>query len=285
MGFVASFLIVYGVAGVVLGVAFAIAIGRWLHHQRRSQVAACARSPSASPDAMREGFALLRGAVGADDAAPDDAVIAVEIPGGGQAAPGATPGAWHTRARAFSLRLPSGAAVRVEPASGRLALDTTFVPASRGGAFVYRSEVRPGDAIYIAGSLRREIDPSAAGKGYRDAAQAWVLRAPAHGNLCVSSDTVIAHHARRARFHRAWAVALGAALTALHLGLFRAFHANVLGALAPAGDVGAAPAGGIGIGPAALALFFVGAVALAYRTLAEQTSPWTELRVERPRTA
>lgn len=277
MGFVASLLIVYGVAGVVLGAAFAIAIGRCLHHQRRSQVAAYARSPSASPGAMREGFALLRGEVGAEDAAPDDAVIAVEIPCGGRPVPGATPGAWHTRARAFSLRLPSGAAVRVEPASGRLTLDTTFIPASRGGALVYRSEVRPGDAIYIAGSVRREIDPSAAGTGYRDAAQAWVLRAPAHGNLCVSSDTVIAHHARRARFHRAWALALGAALTALHLGLFRAFHASVLGPLDPAG--------GIGIGPAALALFFVGAAALAYRTLAEQTSPWTELRVERPRTA
>ncbi|WP_437631653.1 hypothetical protein [Sorangium sp. So ce854] len=279
MGFVASLLIVYGVAGVVLGAAFAIAIGRCLHHQRRSQVAAYARSPSASPGAMREGFALLRGEVGAEDAAPDDAVIAVEIPCGGRPVPGATPGAWHTRARAFSLRLPSGAAVRVEPASGRLTLDTTFVPASRGGALVYRSEVRPGDAIYIAGSVRREIDPSAAGTGYRDAAQAWVLRAPAHGNLCVSSDTVIAHHARRARFHRAWALALGAALTALHLGLFRAFHASVLGPLGPAGGIG------IGIGPAALALFFVGAAALAYRTLAEQTSPWTELRVERPRTA
>ncbi|WP_437731782.1 hypothetical protein [Sorangium sp. So ce1335] len=277
MGFVASFLIVYGVAGVVLGAAFAIAIGRCLHHRRRSQVAAYARSPSTSPGAMREGFALLRGEVGAEDSAPDDAVIAVEIPCGGRPVPGATPGAWHTRARAFSLRLPSGAAVRVEPASGRLTLDTTFVPASRGGALVYRSEVRPGDAIYIAGSVRREIDPSAAGKGYRDAAQAWVLRAPAHGNLCVSSDTVIAHHARRARFHRAWALALGAALTGLHLGLFRAFHAGVFGALGPAG--------GIGIGPAALALFFVGAAALAYRTLAEQTSPWTELRVERPRTA
>ncbi|WP_437875416.1 hypothetical protein [Sorangium sp. So ce513] len=277
MGFVASFLIVYGVAGVVLGAAFAIAIGRCLHHQRRSQVAAYARSPSAAPGAMREGFALLRGEVGAEDAAPDDAVIAVEIPCGRRAAPGATPGAWHTRARAFSLRLPSGASVRVEPASGRLTLDTTFVPASRGGALVYRSEIRPGDAIYIAGSVRREIDPGAAGKGYRDAAQAWVLRAPSHGNLCVSSDTVIAHHARRARFHRAWALALGAALTALHLGLFRAFHASVFGPLGPAD--------GIGIGPAALALFFVGAVALAYRTLAEQTSPWTELRVERPRTA
>ncbi|XXX74519.1 hypothetical protein WMF30_43415 [Sorangium sp. So ce134] len=275
MGFVASLLIVYGVAGVVLGAAVAIAIERCLHHQRRSRVAAYARSPSASPGAMREGFALLRGEVGAEDAAPDDAVIAVEIPCGARA--GGAPGAWHTRARAFSLRLPSGAAVRVEPVCGRLNLDTTFVPASRGGVPVYVSEVRPGDAIYIAGSVRREIDPSAAGKGYRDAAQAWVLRAPAYGNLSVSSETVIAHHARRARFHRAWALALGTALAAMHLGLFRAFHASLLG------DLG--PAGGIGVGPAALALFFVGAAALAYRTLAEQTSPWTELRVERPRAA
>ncbi|WP_437925239.1 hypothetical protein WMF37_40230 [Sorangium sp. So ce291] len=273
MGFVASLLIVYGVAGVVLGAAIAIAIGRCVHHRRRSQVAAYARRPETSPGAMREGFALLRGEVGAEDGAPDDAVIAVEIPGRGQAGQAA----WQTRARAFSLRLPSGVAVRVEPASGRLTLDTTFVPARRGGEPVYVSEVRPGDAIYIAGSVRREIDPSAAGKGYRDAAQAWVLRAPAHGNLCVSSDTVIAHHARRARFHRSWALALGAALTALHLGLFLPFHARVFGALGPAR--------GIDGGPAALALFFVGAAALAYRTLSEQTSPWTELRVERPRAA
>ncbi|WP_437606731.1 hypothetical protein WMF20_38155 [Sorangium sp. So ce834] len=275
MGFVASLLIVYGVAGVALGTAVAIAIRRCLHHQRRSQVAAYARSPSAPPEAMREGFALLRGEVGAEDAALNDAVIAVEI----------APGAWRTRARAFSLRLPSGAAVRVEPVCGRLNLDTTFVPASRDGVPVYVSEVRPGDAIYIAGSMRREIDPSAAGKGYRDAARAWVLRAPTYGNLSVSSETVIAHHARRARFHRAWALALGASLAALHLGLFRAFHASVLGDLGLADGIGIDPAGGIGVGPAALALFFVGAAALAYRTLAELTSPWTELRVERPRAA
>ncbi|AUX46512.1 hypothetical protein SOCE26_080180 [Sorangium cellulosum] len=277
MGFIASLLIVYGVAGVALGGAVAVAIGLCLHHRRRSRVAAYARSPSASPAAMREGFALLRGEVAADDAAPDDAVIAVEIPYCGEASPGAALGPWQTRARAFSLRLASGAAVRVVPASGKLSLDTTFVPTSRGGMPVYVSEVRPGDAIYIAGAVRRELDPSAAGKGYRDAAQAWVLRAPAQGNLCVSSETVIAHHARRARFHRAWALALGGALAALHLVLFRPFHASVFGALGPAGD--------IGVGPAALALFLVGAAALAYRTLAEQTSPWTELRVERPRTA
>src|SRR6187401_2864186 len=114
MGVTASLLIVYGVAGLVLGAAVAIAIGRALHHQRRSQIAAYARSPSASPVAIREGFALLRGEVGAVDDAPGDAVIAVEIPCGGQAGPGAAPGAWQTRARAFSLRLSSGAAVRVE---------------------------------------------------------------------------------------------------------------------------------------------------------------------------
>ncbi|WP_437587328.1 hypothetical protein [Sorangium sp. So ce1000] len=275
MGFVASLLIVYGVAGVVLGVAVAIAIERSLHHQRRSQIAAYARSPSASPGAMREGFALLRGEVSAEDAAPGEAVIAVEIPLGGQGS--AAPGAWQTRARAFSLRLPSGAAVRVEPTGGRLNLDTTFVPTRRDGVPVYMAEVRPGDTIYIAGSVRREIDASAAGAGYRGAARAWVLRAPTYGNLSVASETVIAHHARRARFHRAWALALGGALAALHLGLFRAFHASVLGAVGPAS--------GIGIGPAALALFFVGAAALSYRTLAEQTSPWIELRVDRSRAA
>ncbi|MDC0678821.1 hypothetical protein [Sorangium atrum] len=145
MGFVASLFIVYGVAGVVLGVAVAIAIGRCLHHRRRSQIAAYARSPSASPGAIREGFALLRGEVSAEDAAPGDAVIAVEIPCGG------------------------------------------------------------------------------------------------------------------------------------HLGPFRAFHASVLGTVEPTGS--------IDIGPAALALFFVGAAALTYRTLAEQTSPWIELRVDRSRAA
>ncbi|WP_437903904.1 hypothetical protein WME95_36205 [Sorangium sp. So ce327] len=275
MGFVASLFIVYGVAGVVLGVAVAIAIGRCHHHRRRSQIAAYARSPSASPGAIREGFALLRGEVSAEDAAPGDAVIAVEIPCGGQA--GAAPSAWQTRARAFSLRLASGATVRVEPASGRLSLDTTFVPTRRGGAPAYVSEVRPGDTIYIAGSVRREIDASAAGKGYRDAARAWVLRAPAHGSLCVASETVVAHHAQRARFHRSWALALGGALAALHLGLFRAFHASMLGPVESGGS--------IDIGPAALALFFVGAAALTYRTLAEQTSPWIELRVDRSRAA
>ncbi|WP_437314886.1 hypothetical protein [Sorangium sp. So ce385] len=46
----------------------------------------------------------------------------------------------------------------VEPVRGRLNLDTTFVPASRDGVPVYVSEVRPGDTIYIAGSVRSEID-------------------------------------------------------------------------------------------------------------------------------
>ncbi|WP_437935629.1 hypothetical protein [Sorangium sp. So ce341] len=88
-----------------------------------------------------------------------------------------------------------------------------------------------------------------------------MLRAPTYGNLSVSSETVTAHHARRARFHGAWALVLGAALAALHLGLFRALYASVLRDLGLAGGIGIDPAGGIGVGPAALALFIVGAAA------------------------
>lgn len=217
-------LIECGVAGLMPTIALAAALGRALHHLRISRVARFADEPGAAASAsigmtrrplrghpaIREGFALLRGTVIDEDDAPpgpalrvDFPVLAPEWPGDQRAPPCA-------EARPFSLRLASGAVVRVDPEPGRWTLDTTFHTVLSGTEARYEATIDAGDEVYVAGQVQREIDPRATGKGYRDAAQAWIVRAPARGELTFSSASVIAKHARRVRFHAAWALALAA---------------------------------------------------------------------------
>src|SRR5262249_31498103 len=153
MGFLASLLVVYGVAGVFLAGAVAFAVARALHYRRRSRVADYAQHPWAE---IREGFALLRGTVTADGLeaeATSDPVISVEIPMPHESFRG---GASRTRVQPFSLRFASGAVVRVEAEESSLVLDTTFVPTTRGADSMYVAQVRPGEEIYLAGAVCRE---------------------------------------------------------------------------------------------------------------------------------
>jgi hypothetical protein len=260
-----SLILVHGAATAALGAALAGALMRAARHRARSRLATFAVDPSAP---LAEGRALVRGHVEEDEGSPAGPVLAVEI------APG---GAWRVRAQPFGLRLIGGALLRVEPDEepARLRVDQTFHPAARGDARVYATEVRAGETIHIEGEIRREIDPRATGKGYRDAAAAWFLRAPASGGLRLISAAVLDLHARRARFHLAWAAALGAALLAVHLGVLRASGVALVtqGAAAAAARLGAADV--------LLSLLLALGLSFAYAAAAERSRPWIELDVDR----
>jgi hypothetical protein len=275
MGLVASWIVVYFVAGAMLIAALSAGVALAAWHRRRSRIAAYALDPGAP---ITEGPALLRGHVEAEEGAPPGPVLEVEVASGAPPGGGGAP-AWRVRARSFSLRLPAGAVVRVEPGEDaeRLAMDQTFRRTSRDGEVAYAAAVHAGELVHLEGAVRREIDPRASGRGYRDAAQAWVLRAPARGRLRLVSEDVIALHARRARFHLGWSIALGVGLAGLHGVVLREVHARlfdaVLGASAPAGRIF------LGAGEAALALAIGFGLPFAYRIAAEQTRPWLERRV------
>ncbi len=168
----------------------------------------------------------------------------------------------RTYARPFALRLPSGAAIRVEPAEGQWSLDTTFVPVPRDGRTVYGAVVATGDVVYVAGQVGREIDPGIAGTGYRDVARSWVIR----GELAFSSAGVVAAHAGRARFHGRWAAGLAA--------LLMAAQANAAG---PASTSGVGTHGsGDGV---ALVVVLLGMLGVLYWAHAEATAPWVKRAV------
>jgi hypothetical protein len=246
-------------AGLVPGLSLAMALRRALHHHRASRVARFARDPSA---AIREGFALLHGTVIDDDDAPPGPVLLLNMPA---ESPSWRP-EWRTpprsEARPFSLRLASGAVVRVEPEAGRWTIDIVFVPVLAGDEPRYEAAVHADSEVYVAGQMRREIDPRATGKGYRDAAQAWILRAPARSDLAFSAAPVVTQHARRARFHAAWSLALAALTTWSVIHFLAGAHVSDSATIA------------------ALAITMVaGIVALAiYEFTVESTEPWVVRR-------
>jgi len=182
-------------------------VGGWIHHLRRSRVA---RYVDRRDVQIHEGPALLRGVVEAGEDDPNEPVLTVEAP-----APGASDTTWRSSGRSFLLRMPSGATLRVEPDEGRWFLDTTFVPTRREGGPAYVAEVRPGDVVYISGDVRRELDAREAGRGYRDAARAWVVRAGKRGGLRLCSSEIVASHLTRAGFHGRWAAGIAFALFAV----------------------------------------------------------------------
>lgn len=249
MGFASASFLFFGAAGLGLGGMLGLALGLYVHHARRSRVAAFSINPFGT---MEEGPALLGGTVEVGDDEPPSPVLSVSVPrppAQGQ----------QTYARSFTLALPSGATLRVEPEEGRWSLDTTFLPTAHDGQTVYQAVVDPGDVVYVQGSLHREIDPRAAGKSYRDVARRWVLR----GELSFCSAAVIAAHAQRAAFHRDWALGLGALFALVH------------GAIFLASD----PSSGLGAGSAILAIAFVAGVALRYHARAVATAPWIKRKV------
>jgi hypothetical protein len=256
MGLPESLWIAWCVAVLGLGGLLAVALGLALHHTRRSRLPGYARSRRAAA-AVTEGPALLGGVVEAGD---DDAPV-LSVDTFTSAEPGRRTRVRRlAQARPFSLRLPSGAAVRVEPAEGQWSLDTTFVPAARDGHMVYVALVEPGQVVYVSGAVRREVDPAVAGTGYRDVARTAVLR----GELAFFSATVIAAHAARARFHARWAAGLAAGLTALNAASVRWAHAALTHPIVKRdADDGTM-----------LMVALVAGVGLAYWLRSEATTPW-----------
>ena len=250
MGLVTSAFVVFGAAALGLGAMTGLAVGLHVYHRRRSRLAGFAVRPSLS---IEEGPALLGGTVHTAADESSGPVLAIDVP--------ARPArGQQMRARPFTLVLPSGAKIGVEVEEGRWSLDTTFVPTGRHGHTVYEGIVEPGDVIYVRGSLRREMDPRAAGKGYRDVARRWVLR----GDLAFCSAAVIAAHIDRAAFHRGWALTLGALFATVHLGLWAATQ----------------PPSRLGLGTALLTVLLVLGVGIAYRLRAETTAPWLKRTVK-----
>ncbi|UQA57284.1 hypothetical protein [Polyangium aurulentum] len=250
-----------------LGISLFTALGLSMHHRRRARVARYARDPGAR---IREGGALVAGTVDEDDEGPPGPVLTVELlPHKAGLAP-------RVRCRPFNLRLPSGLCLRVEPEAdaARIAIDQTY---QRVEGDRYAAEIRPGDRVFLAGDVRREIDRRATGRGYRDAAMGWVLRAPSSGALHLVSTAMMTLHAARARFHATWALWLGIALAALHLGPLRAVDAALLW------DGPAAAARALGLAGYCLALLAGIALPFAYRQAAHASRAWEEHRVRHSR--
>jgi hypothetical protein len=268
MGLASASFLVYGAAGLGLGGLWGLALGLYVHHARSCRETRGALAGATSPSGAREGGpALLAGVVEQAEEDLPGPVLLVRVP----APPARGLSRW---ARPFTLALPSGAKVRIEPEHGRWSLDTTFVPvgavnagdtpAPLGEETGYAAQVEPGDAVCVSGALHRDNDPRAAGRGYRDAARAWVMR----GDLTFSSATVIAAHADRAAFHRRWATALGALGVVFHLLLWSATDPSS----SVSSDTG--QDGGHPHAPAALAVLAVLGVAVAYWLRAQATTPW-----------
>jgi hypothetical protein len=249
VSFAGSCFFLFGAAGLGLGGMLGLAFGLYVHHARRARVPRFALDPGIP---FEEGPALLGGTVQSTEDEDPGAVLAVEVP-----APPARGQRRH--GRPFTLVLPFGREIGVVPEEGRWSLDTTFVPALRQEQPTYQASVHPGDVVYVRGSLRREVDPRAAGKSYRDVARRWVLR----GDLDFSSAAMIAAHGRRAAFHGGWAQALAALFATVHLGLWSA----------------AQPSSSLGSGSGLLALLLVVGVGVRYWLRSEETALWLPRKV------
>jgi hypothetical protein len=262
MSFFASMVIVYGFAGLLLGGALSIATGLFAWHRRRSRIAGYALDASVP---LVEGAALLVGVVESIEEGHEEPVIAVEVTAGGLL---------QITAVAFSLRLPSGALVLVEPEAdpARLTLDQAYQlgPWSRGRT--YCAAIRPGESVHLRANLRRELDPHRAGSGYRDRAQVWTARAPLPSPLAIIAPRVIALHAERARFHGRWALGLGALFIALNTAVLGPFHLAVLLARATPQ---------LAWGAALLTLASSVLAAFTYWRREAETKPWMEHTLKR----
>jgi hypothetical protein len=262
MGFLANLLFVYAFAEVLAGGAVAVAAASFAIYRRRSRISAFALDPSAP---LVEGAALLVGVVEPLDEGDGAPVITVEVIS--NYAP------WITAVN-FSLRLPSGALVRVEPEAdpARLSFDQLYHPGYGRHGLTYSAAIRPGDQVHLQTTLRREIDPLRAGNGYRDAARVWTARAPRQAPLAFVSARAIALDAERARFHQRWALGLGAIFVALNTVVLGPFHLAVL--LGPTAPV-------LGGGTALLTLATSILPAFAYWLRTAETRPWIDRALSR----
>jgi hypothetical protein len=193
---------------LLLGVALVAALARWAHHRRRSLPARFARGGSAP---IRGGDALLVGRVRHDGGPGTPVVVGEACFACAHGRPAA-----RLSVTPFSIELPSGTSVQVEPdaETDGVSLDQTWRHADRsrgGGAAsghgVIETRVQAGDDIWIEGHLAREVSIRSPGPGYRGAGHTWVLRARPGARLRILSERVVGLHAARALFHLRWALA------------------------------------------------------------------------------
>jgi hypothetical protein len=102
--------------------------------------------------------------------------------------------------RPFYLRLDSGERVRVDAANAAVLLVDKLdrMHWVQKWERQKRAQLDAGERAFAKGILRRRHDPNAAGVGYRDAGESWVLM-PLAGRIHVSTEDVAQRHQLRAR--------------------------------------------------------------------------------------
>ncbi|AUX44375.1 hypothetical protein SOCE26_058390 [Sorangium cellulosum] len=223
-----SSLLVYVVATAGLLAIAAIAL-RLSLRQRRA--AARAEASFKGDAALAPGEAVVVGTVELAQGA--DVAVRVEIEQHGTESESS--GVWshlwsetgrRVRVHPFYLRHASGVLVRVEPGE-----DVALVDALDGmirvdpTRRVRVAEIMPGEKVFALGELRRAPDPEAPAQGYRERSLGYVLVPPRGRGMLVSSEPLGERFARRAAFHRRWAVAAVVASLAFNA-VFAGFHAR-----------------------------------------------------------
>ncbi|WP_438031622.1 hypothetical protein [Sorangium sp. So ce204] len=223
-----SSLLVDGVATACLLVLAALA----LRLSRRQRRAAAQAEASFTPGAaLAPGEAVVVGTVEREQGA--DVAVRVEVEQKGSESE--TSGVWthqwaetgrKVRVHSFYLRHASGARIRVEPGE-----DVQLVDALDGmirvdlTRRVRVAELIPGERVFAIGELRRAPDPEAQAQGYREQAQGYLLAPPRGGRMLLSSEPLGERFARRAAFHKRWAITATVASLAFNMA-FAAFHAR-----------------------------------------------------------
>lgn len=232
-----SGLLVYGLAGALLGATLAFAAHRLRAHAR---AATKAEADEARPPALAPGRAFLCGVVETDDDRP-----AVELTLWEEGSEWKEKSRWfhrwkersrHLEVRPFTLRLPRGEAVRVLPDERVSLVDTVHTRAFTGRERERRAEIVAGEHVCLDGVLlwnRRGHDRTAYRGGSDTGATPFVLRRPRAEPLLIASGGLAAGHRRWAAWYLKATIALAALFAVLHLG-FLEYHAlRVAGVVVP----------------------------------------------------
>ncbi|WP_437962024.1 hypothetical protein WME76_21800 [Sorangium sp. So ce119] len=213
-------------AGLLVLAAIALRLSR-----RQRRAAARADASLKGDAALAPGEAIVVGTV--ERAPGADVAVRVEVEQEGTESESS--GVWShqwvetgrkVRVHPFYLRHASGALVRVEPGEDVMLVDALDgmirVDLTRR---IRVAEIMPGEKVFALGELRRAPDPEAPAQGYREKALGDVL-VPRRGQpMLVSSEPLDQRFARRAAFHRRWAVAAVVASLAFNAA-FAGFHAR-----------------------------------------------------------
>ncbi|WP_437585546.1 hypothetical protein [Sorangium sp. So ce1000] len=223
-----SSLLVDGVATAGLLVLAAVALRRSRRQRRAAAQAEASFRPGA---ALAPGEAVVAGAVERERGADVAVRVELEQEGSESESSGVWTHRWaetgrKVRVHPFYLRHASGARIRVEPGQDVMLVDALDgmirVDLTRR---VRVAELMPDEQVFAVGELRRAPDPEAQAQGYRERAQGYLLVPPRGGRMLLSSEPLGERFARRAAFHRRWAVAAVVASLAFNAA-FAAFHAR-----------------------------------------------------------